>query len=113
MTENDSGSKYFTKVFFNNTIETSIEEALKIGNDTTTFIRIYWGMELILIYEEINRMLKGIKRYPKARIEKASQRALFYGCKDLEKIKYILKNNLDRLDLNENTDINGQLYLEF
>jgi hypothetical protein len=109
----DFAAKCFTKVFFSNTIETSIEEALKIGNNTTTFIRIYWGMELILIYEEINRMLKGIKRYPNARIEKASQRALFYGCKDLGKLKYILNNNLDKLELNENTDINGQKFLEF
>ena len=113
MPANDSGSKYFTKAFFSATIETSIREALKIGNDTTTYIRIYWGMELILIYEEINRMLQEIKRYSKTRIEKASQRALFYGCKDLGKIKYILTNNLDKLELNEKTDINGQIFLEF
>lgn len=106
-------SKFFANAFFNSTIQTSLNEALKIGYNTSTYIRVYWGMEMILIYDEVNRMLQGLNKYSSARIEKASQRALFYGCHDLEKIKYILKNNLDKLELNENTDINGQLFLEF
>ena len=113
MTANENKSEYFTKVFFNNTIETSIREALKIGIDTSTYIRLFWGMEVLLLYDEVNRMLQGIKDYPNTRIEKASQRALFYGCRDLGKIKYILTYNLDELELNENTDINGQLLLNF
>lgn len=106
-------SKYFTNAFFNSTIRTTLREALKIGNDTTTYIRIFWGMEMIQIYDEVNRVLQWIKGYSSVRIEKACQRALFYGYYDLEKIKYILKNDLDKLQLNENTDINGQFFLEF
>lgn len=113
MTMKDSGSKYFTNAFFNSTIQASLREALEIGNDTTTYIRIYWGMEMIQIYDAVNRMLQRVNKYSKLRIEKACQRALFYGCHDLGKIKYILKNNLDKLELNDNTDINGQLFLEF
>ena len=58
-------------------------------------------------------MLKGVKKYSADRIEKACQRALFYGYYDVEKIKYILTNSLDKLELNGNTDINGQMFLEF
>lgn len=106
-------SKYFTNTFFNSMIKSSLGEAFKIGNDTSAYIRIYWGMEMVQIFDEVNRMLQGIKKYPPVRIEKACQRALFYGYYDLAKIKYILKNSLDKLELNENTDINGQIFLEF
>ena len=106
-------SKYFTNTFLYSMIKTSLGEALNIGNETSAYIRIYWGMEMIHIYDEVNRILKGIKKYPAVRIEKASQRALFYGYYDLVKIKYILMNSLDKLELNENTDINGQMFLEF
>ena len=106
-------SKYFTNTFLYSLINGSLREALKIGNATSAYIRIYWGMEMVQIYDEVNRMLQGIKKYPLARIEKAFQRALFYGYCDLAKINYILKNSLDKLELNENTDINGLMLLEF
>ena len=106
-------SRYFTITFLHSMIKTSLGEALKIGKDTSVYIRIYWGMEMIHIYDEVNRILRGIKKYSAIRIEKACQRALFYGYYDVRKIKYILMNSLDKLELNENTDINGQMFLEF
>lgn len=106
-------SRYFTFTFLNSIIKTSLGEALKIGYNTSVYIRIYWGMEMIHIYDEVNRMLQGVKKYSADRIEKACQRALFYGYYDVEKIKYILTNSLDKLELNGNTDINGQMFLEF
>jgi hypothetical protein len=101
--------KYFTNSFLTSLITTALEEAKQHGPYTLFFIRIYLGEEFCYIYEELNEIFNLMKNYPRSRKEQASQRALFYRISDLETLKKILINNLDSLELDEHTDVEGKL----
>jgi len=101
-------SKYFTDTFLFSLIKTSFHEAAKFGNNTSFYMRIYWGLEMVHIYDEITNLFQRLKKYSVKRIDEAVKRALFYHQSDLETIEHVLVNNLDKLRLDENVDINGQ-----
>lgn len=105
--------KYFTNKYLFSLIKTSLFNAKKIGNYTAFYTRINWGMDMLYIYNGLNKLLQLKKLYSSKRIEEACKRALFYDHTELADIAYILNNDLDKLKLDEKTDIQGQLYLDF
>lgn len=106
--EADRKAKYFTDTFLFSLIKTSLLEAAKFGNNTSFYIRIYWGLEMLYTFDEITNLFQRIKKYSVKRIDEAVKRALFYHQSALETIEHVLVNNLDKLGLDENVDINGQ-----
>ena len=90
-----------------------LDKANKIGFHTGCFILEKWDTEIIMIYQKLRKILCLANNFSYQRLEKACERAYFYKKEHTDIIKMILKQGLDALPMDLNTDIFGQYKLKF
>ena len=94
-------------------IENNIfSQAKETGCYTEYFASYIWKQQLSQTCSLLTRFLN-LKRFSSQRLEAACRRSLFYGHYSYEMVLFILKNQLDSLPLDFNSDLYGQLFLDF
>ena len=83
-----------------------------LGPYTVNFIRALWAPLTNEALKQEGQLLQLAQNYPAVRFEAACRRALFYECDpDIQVVHMILERKLERLPLDEATDVFGQFLL--
>jgi len=88
-------------------------QANLIGVHTDLFARHLYLQEYQKLVAALDRLLRLRVRFSHSRLEAACQRASFYGSSSFDTLTLILRHRLDRLPLSPQSDIFGQLFLDF
>lgn len=88
-------------------------ESLLFGAYTRKTAEYFWKNALDTGLKKVKGFLKLQARYSAHRLEKACERACFYGQPSIGNIVMILEQGLDRLPLHPTADIKGQYRFEF
>jgi hypothetical protein len=87
--------------------------AALLGPYAAWFVRTLWKQAAQQAYQDSVQLLSYAHRYTPQRLERACERALLYNLDSLPAVGFIFAEDLDRLPLSPDAEVNGQLLLPF